>query len=117
MSNSGGSARTGSRRAIEYRNPIPTILLGLAFVVGIVVVVALNRMHVVDNGPAISLGAAWAAALLCFEALWDAFQRSQNWILHEPRSIQLPAWLDWTKRFWPLAAFIVGVLVGHEWWW
>jgi hypothetical protein len=28
----------------------------------------------------------------------------------------LPGRLEVTKRFWPLGAFVAGVLAGHRWW-
>ena len=109
------SVSSGPER--EYRNPWPTVVFFALFLVGSGAVWYFQSVHRIDEGPAISLTATWWALLFFGEAVWDAFQKVQDQILHEPRSIPLPPWLDWTKRFWPLAAFGVGVFVGHQWWW
>jgi hypothetical protein len=106
-------SRTG-----RHRSPVPSVTFGLALVLGAALDVALWRAHVwVDKGVAYSFMATWLAGLLLAEAIWDNFLAPRHWVEREPRQPSVPGPLARTKQYWPCAAFVVGLVVGHVWWW
>jgi hypothetical protein len=85
---------------------------------GIALDLVLLRAHVwVDKGVAISFMAMWLGAWFLAEAVWDNFAAPEQWIVHQPRFPRLPAPLERTKPYWPYAAFVAGLGLGHVWWW
>lgn len=110
------AARQPARR--KHRSPVPGAVFAALLAAGAVLDVVLWRTRVwVDLGVLISFGAMWLAGWIVVQATWDYFLAPRHWIEHEPRLIPLPWPLDRSKRFWPLIGFLVGIWLGHVWWW
>ena len=106
---------TGTRR---HRSPVPAAVFFALLVLGVAVNVLMLRTHVwVDKGVAISFMAAWLGAWFLLEAVWDNVAAPDHWVRHGPRHVPLPLVLERSKRYWPVVAFAVGLVVGHVWWW
>ena len=102
----------------RHRNPVPGAVFTALFFLGAVADEVLLRSRVwVDKGVAISFIAAWLAAVFLLEAVWDNFAAPDRWVVHLPRFPRLPRPLERSKRYWPYAAFVVGIGLGHVWWW
>src|SRR5258708_6302587 len=96
--------------ATSHRSPLPGVVFAALFFVGALVDEVLLRSRVwADKGVAISFIAAWLAIVFLLEAIWDNFAAPERWVVHVPRFPRLPGLLERSKRYWPYAAFVVGV--------